>query len=63
MLNIITQIELDESFEVKTSSCECPLKFYKCHHVASALLFGLESCHRMQCGSNVKIANTKDCLH
>ncbi|XP_056003436.1 uncharacterized protein LOC125662308 [Ostrea edulis] len=36
---------LGDSYEVTSTSCECPLGNYACHHVASALLYGVWEKH------------------
>lgn len=33
-------LESEDSGEIQSSSCQCPMGEYKCHHVAAALLFG-----------------------
>ena len=29
-----------QTYGINTSTCECPLRMYECHHVAAALLYG-----------------------
>lgn len=43
---------LGDSFEVTSTSCECPLGNYACHHVASALLYGYKCVSKtdIKCG-------------
>ena len=40
VLTLVLQIELDDSYGVVNSTCECANQHFRCHHVAAALLFG-----------------------
>lgn len=37
------QVTLDTEGQIVQSSCDCPMKNFKCSHVAAALLFGFKN--------------------
>ncbi|KAH3893392.1 hypothetical protein DPMN_017539 [Dreissena polymorpha] len=38
--NVTIHLEPEDNGVIQSSTCQCPMREFKCHHVAAALLFG-----------------------